>query len=411
MVDIGKYRIEKKLGQGGMGIVYQCRDTEADRQTALKLLPQQLAANPVFLQRFKREVMTLKRLDHDNIVKVFDQGVHDGAPYYVMEYVEGVSLESLLEQSERLKPLRAIEIIRACTEALQHSHAVGVIHRDIKPANIMIADNGNIKLMDFGIAKVLDATRMTATQSVLGTVEFMSPEQSQGRHLDARSDLYSLGVVFYLCLTGRLPISGSNPSEIVIKLKTHQIEAPLEWLPDMSKNLSDLVMKMLEKEPDHRPESAQELIRELDRVAGQIETGFSGHGDASSRIISSARAVQTPFWRSPWTYAFLAAALVAALFIFRSPGKPEPNNTNTEHRSTDAAATAIRAAKRAKESKRYDFAIDQCNLVLKYFPESKHAKTAAELLDEIRQAQEENSTENDSDLTLPNTPENPAPAG
>ena len=131
---------------------------------------------------------------------------------------------------EKMPPLEALRIIRACAEALQHSHARAVIHRDIKPANIMLTPDGGVKLMDFGIAKVLDATRMTETLSVLGTVEYMSPEQSQGRHVDAHSDLYSLGVVLYQCLTARVPISGTTPTEVIMKLRTHQIEPPSAWV-------------------------------------------------------------------------------------------------------------------------------------------------------------------------------------
>jgi len=239
MEKIGNYIIEEKLGQGGMGIVYKCRDAETGRAAAVKILPRQLAANVVFLQRFKREVLTLRRLDHPNIVQIYDQGEADGSFYYAMEFVEGVSLESVLEKREKMAPARAMSLIRGCAEALEHSHAQGIIHRDVKPANIMLAEDGGVKLTDFGIAKLLDATRMTATQGVLGTVEYMSPEQSQGRRVDARSDLYSLGVVLYQCLTSRVPITGSNPTEIIMKLRTQQIDPPIAWVPELPKNLSD----------------------------------------------------------------------------------------------------------------------------------------------------------------------------
>ena len=182
METIGKYIIEKKIGQGGMGIVYKCLDPEQKRSAAVKVLPQQFAADPAFLQRFKREVMTLQRLDHPSIVTIYDQGETDGSYYYAMEFIEGVSLDGLLDDRDKLPALEAIAIVRGCAQALQYSHSQGIIHRDIKPANIMVLKDHAIKLMDFGIAKVTDATRMTATQGVLGTVEYMSPEQSQGRH-------------------------------------------------------------------------------------------------------------------------------------------------------------------------------------------------------------------------------------
>ncbi len=259
MEKIGKYVIESKLGQGGMGIVYKCLDPETGRHTAVKVLPQQMTASPSFLQRFKREVLTLQRLDHPNIVRIYDDGEWEGAYYYAMEYVEGVGLDSILADKERMPPLEALHIIRACAEALQHSHARAVIHRDIKPANIMITSDGGVKLMDFGIAKVLDATRMTETLSVLGTVEYMSPEQSQGRYVDAHSDLYSLGVVLYQCLTARVPISGTTPTEVIMKLRTHQIEPPSAWTPGLPKSLDALVMHLLERDTSKRLASAAEL--------------------------------------------------------------------------------------------------------------------------------------------------------
>lgn len=388
METIGKYIIEKKIGQGGMGIVYKCLDPEQKRSAAIKVLPQQFAADPAFLQRFKREVMTLQRLDHPSIVKIFDQGETDGSYYYAMEFIEGVSLDGLLDDRDKLPPMEAITIIRGCAQALQYSHSQGIIHRDIKPANIMVLKDQAIKLMDFGIAKVTDATRMTATQGVLGTVEYMSPEQSQGRHVDGRSDLYSLGVVFYQCLTGRLPITGSTPTEVIMKLRTHQVDPPRSWEPNLPRSVDDLIMRLLAKEPEKRVESAQELLRELDRVEYQIKSGITGQRPAVGEqpILSSSEDPCPPFWRNPWFILCLVIffVLVGWLLFGRQPAAP-PGATAT---TTATAApsrygekvpqevTLLRWITTARKEKRYDYARDMCAILITYFPETPEGNLA-----------------------------------
>ena len=374
---IGKYLIQEKLGQGGMGIVYKCLDLEANRLVAVKVLPQQLASDAAFLQRFKREVTTLRRLDHQNIVKIYDQGTADGSYYYAMEFAEGTSLESILQNKEKMEPLRAIRIIRGCAEALEHSHAQGIIHRDIKPANIMLIPGGGIKLMDFGIAKVLDATRMTATMGVLGTVEYMSPEQSQGRPLDARSDLYSLGVLLYQCLTARLPISGTNPTEIIMKLRTQQIDAPDAWVPGLPKNLCTLIMRLLDKDPSKRVESARELLRELDRITQQIESGITGHGPApvKERVLSTGVHSSAPVWRNPWVIALIILVALIAIWLKAAPSDdgippspPQPPPPNQGNGGPVAGARSLLiVARRARNRKDYELAADVCELVIKHF--------------------------------------------
>ena len=389
MNKIGKYVIEAKLGQGGMGIVYKCLDPETGRHAAVKVLPQQLTAAPTFLQRFKREVLTLQRLDHPNIVRIYDHGEWEGAYYYAMEYVEGAGLDSLLANKEKMPPLEALRIIRACAEALQHSHACAVIHRDIKPANIMLTPDGGVKLMDFGIAKVLDATRMTETLNVLGTVEYMSPEQSQGRHVDARSDLYSLGVVLYQCLTARLPITGTTPTEVIMKLRTHQIEPPSAWVPELPKSLDALVMRLLERDTSKRVASAAELLREIERVERHIKAGAVGHGPiASGDRLPRAGRTAAPLWLNPWAIGFLLLALAFGLWIVLRPAPPPPPPAaaaaaEQEHRPP----TVIMAwLKKAQAEKRYDYAEDLCRLLMKHWRGTKEAQRAEELLRKIQEA-------------------------
>ncbi|MGO8704943.1 MAG: serine/threonine protein kinase [Candidatus Brocadiia bacterium] len=403
MEKIGKYVIESKLGQGGMGIVYKCLDPETGRHTAVKVLPQQMTASPSFLQRFKREVLTLQRLDHPNIVRIYDDGEWEGAYYYAMEYVEGVGLDSILADKERMPPLEALHIIRACAAALQHSHARAVIHRDIKPANIMIASDGSVKLMDFGIAKVLDATRMTETLSVLGTVEYMSPEQSQGRYVDAHSDLYSLGVVLYQCLTARVPISGTTPTEVIMKLRTHQIEPPSAWTPGLPKSLDALVMHLLERDTSKRLASAAELIREIERVEHHIKAGAIGHGPiASADRLPLTGQTATPLWRNPWAIGFLALAAGIVLWIALRPAPPPPVAVAAPEQEHRPPAVIMAWARKAQVDKRYDYAEDLCHLLMKYWHGTKEAQRAQELLKTIQEARAVQAAP-------PNAP-NPAPA-
>jgi len=407
MEKVGKYNIVRKLGQGGMGIVYLCRDSETKSDVAVKMLPRQLADNPVFFQRFKREVQTLQRLDHPCVVKVYDRGMHDGAPWYAMEYIQGVSLDSILENKEKMAPQRGIAIIRACAEALQHAHAQGVIHRDIKPANIMLTDDGTVKLTDFGIAKVLDATRMTVTQSVLGTVEYMSPEQSQGRNVDARADLYSLGVVLYQCLTARLPVTGTTPSEVILKLRTHQVESPDAWVPNLPKRLVELIIRLLEKDPLNRPESARELIRELDIIRRQLERGMQGRRVAtiSEPVITSGNRPSYPLLRNPWLYLFLIVLGGVILFVALSNNKPDGTPEPTVKTGTSRAHVRflLNSARKHMNRKNFAYAADLCRLVQKHFPELAEQEGAEKLLQKIDKAKTANKTE-ENPQKQPNAP-------
>ena len=414
---IGAYQIVGKLGQGGMGIVYLCQHPETERKAAVKVLPQQLAGDPVFCQRFKREVQTLQRLDHPGIVKIYDRGVHDGAPWYAMELVEGESLAAILEHREKMPPLRAIAIIRACAEALQHSHALGVVHRDIKPANIMLSADGSIKLMDFGIAKVLDATRMTLTQGVLGTVEYMSPEQSQGRHVDARTDLYSLGAVLYECLTTHVPITGTTPSEVVLKLRTHQVESPDAWVPELPRRLTELVMRLLEKDPLKRPESAQELIRELDRIRLQIESA-GPHGAAaniSDHVIRGGPRRAYPLLRNPWLYIFVLLIAASLLFFALSGNQPQNDDDDTGNVTQNYRAHVRRmkiVAKRETGRLRFDYALDLCRMLQKHFPDDAKEEKITELIQEIEQAKADHEAKEKLEASQESSPEgNSAPEG
>ena len=323
---LGKYELLGELGRGGMGVVYKGRDSESGEEVAIKALPAQLAMDPVFRQRFIREVRTLQRLDHPNIVRIYDSGHHEGSLWYAMEFVEGTDLEREIKEHKRLTPLRATLILLEVTKALAYSHAQRVIHRDIKPANIMLASDGGIKIADFGIARVTDATRMTATAGVLGTIEYMSPEQAGGKIVDERTDLYSLGVVYYQAITGRMPITGKNPSQMLLSIRTQQVDPPINWMPDLPRNISDLIMKMLEKDRATRIMSAQALQRELERIEKQLISPTSPEALAAAipAAESGARGVEVGRLWPVFLGCFLAGLGVGYLLFRGSPQALDP---------------------------------------------------------------------------------------
>ena len=319
---LGKYDIVEELGRGGMGVVYKGRDPDSGDDVAVKVLPAQLALDPVFRQRFVREVKTLERLEHPNVVKMLDHGHQEGALWYAMEYVEGTDLARELKREGRLPPLRAARIMLEAARALAYCHTRRVIHRDIKPANIMLAADGSVKLADFGIARVTDATRMTATAGVLGTVEYMSPEQAGGRMVDERTDVYSLGVVFYQAVAGRLPIVGKSPSDAIHKIQTAQISPPQSWVPEIPRNVNDLIMGMLEKDRTKRVLSAQALERELERVCGQMESPKPPEQLGESVVLADRRGGVE--WARAWPFLVIAFALGVAVGAFWFGRSAEP---------------------------------------------------------------------------------------
>jgi|GEM_PF-2864332 len=260
---IGNYRVERELGRGGMGVVYKAAEVATGKAVALKVLSREFALEPAYVKRFKRETEALDRLDHPNIVRIFSVGEHEGLHYYAMDFVEGRSLGAMLSGGDRLGVERALDLAIEVATALGHAHKAGIIHRDIKPGNILLDREGKPKLTDFGIARLTYATRMTRTGDIVGTPEYMSPEQAKGAAVDAPSDVYSLGVVLYELLAGRVPFEGATALEII---KKHQYEQPAN-IKELNKVVHDglarVVMKMLAKEPKERYKSAEQVATAL----------------------------------------------------------------------------------------------------------------------------------------------------
>ena len=268
---LGKWIIYKELGRGGMGRVYLAQEEIGGRQAALKVLAAELAQEAGFLQRFQREIEALTQLDHPHIVRFYESGFENNLHFYAMEYVDGRSLEDILEQEERLPWQEVLDTALQICPALKHVHDHGIIHRDLKPANILRTSAGVVKLTDFGIAKVFAQGHLTATGGVVGTAEYLSPEQAAGKPVTKRSDLYSLGAVLYTLLTGRPPFTGDSFVELLHKHRYGQFDSPRKVRPELPYEIDELVCQLLEKDPADRPPDCLVLSRQLEAIRCKLE--------------------------------------------------------------------------------------------------------------------------------------------
>jgi eukaryotic-like serine/threonine-protein kinase len=263
----GRYRVERELGRGGMAKVFIGTDTVLGRTVAIKLLAPQFADDDGFVERFRREAQAAARIGHPHIVSVFDTGSDEGVHYIVMEYVEGRTLADFLAGGGRIMPDRAIDIAEDVLTALEAAHAQGVIHRDIKPGNIMINPKGEVKVTDFGIARVTTtADTVAQTAAILGTASYLSPEQAQGQPVDGRSDIYSLGCVLYEMVAGRPPFLGDSPVAVASKQVLEQPIPPSKLNGDVTPELDAVILRALAKNPANRYQSAEEMRADLDRA-------------------------------------------------------------------------------------------------------------------------------------------------
>ncbi len=263
MNEIGNYRVLKKLGEGGMGEVFMGEDIMLERKVAIKVLRPELSQREDVLQRFRSEAIALGRLNHPNIATVY-AFTHDGDRYHMaMEFVNGEPLDTVIGKHGKLAWQEAVRYACDALAGLEHAHRLNVIHRDVKPANIMLNYTGEIKLMDFGIARILEHVRQTRSGYMIGTLEYTSPEQAQGLEVDARSDIYSMGTVLYEMLTGRLPFQKNTDYELLQAQIKESPQSPRTFVEDMPQALEDIVLKALAKEPDNRFSTAFEFSQAL----------------------------------------------------------------------------------------------------------------------------------------------------
>ena len=222
----GRYEILQLLGEGGMGAVYKARDRELDRPVALKLIRPELASSPSILARFKQELLLSRQVTHKNVIRIYDLGDADGVKFITMEFVEGRDLRALIQEKKKFSPEEAVEIMQQVCQALEAAHNVGVIHRDLKPQNIMREDSGRILVMDFGLARTVEGDGMTQVGALVGTMEYMSPEQALAKDLDQRSDLFTAGLILYEMLTGKMPYRAESALASLIK-RTQERAIPI----------------------------------------------------------------------------------------------------------------------------------------------------------------------------------------
>lgn len=270
-----RYEILRKIGDGGMAFVYQARDKLLNRIVAVKVLRPEFVDDQEFLVKFKKEAEAVASLSHPNIVNVYDVGEDGKVHYIVMEYVDGQNLKEIIQDEGRLEEYTALDIAKQIARALSAAHRNGIIHRDIKPHNILISKDGSqVKVADFGIAKAVSSSTMTNMGSVIGSVHYISPEQAKGKHLTSNADLYSLGIVLYEMIIGRVPFSGDSPISIALKHINEDIAFTEEDKINIPNSVRTIISKMTQKEPANRYQTAEELIEDIEFVERNIDLPY-----------------------------------------------------------------------------------------------------------------------------------------
>ena len=258
-----RYEVIRSIGEGGMANVYLGYDTILDRNVAIKVLRGDLSNDEKFVRRFQREALSASSLAHPNIVEMYDVGEDDGLYYIVMEFIDGITLKQLLKKRGSLTLSETLDIMSQLTDGMSHAHDSYIIHRDLKPQNIMIKDDGQIKITDFGIAMALNSTQLTQTNSVMGSVQYLPPEQASGKGENVKSDIYSMGIIFYELLTGKLPFKGENAVEIALKQMRDPLPSIRKDNPEIPQSIENIILKATAKNPKNRYEDSREMHEDL----------------------------------------------------------------------------------------------------------------------------------------------------
>ena len=308
----GRYRVIKRLGSGGMADVYCAQDQQLGRQVAVKLLYRHFAEDEQFVERFRREASSAAGLQHPNIVGIYDRGEWNGTYYIAMEYIEGRTLKDVIRERGPAPPEAAVDIVLQILRAARFAHQRGIVHRDIKPHNVLIDDDGRVKVTDFGIARA-GASDMTETGLIMGTSQYLSPEQAQGKPVDARSDLYSIGIVLYEMLTGRVPFDAESPVAVALKQVSEAPVPPRQLNPEIPPSLDAVVLRALAKDPARRFADADEFIAALQ----------SGHLEPPPPVVEVWEEEEDDRGRRWWVWLLALLALAAIALGLYLTLKPE----------------------------------------------------------------------------------------
>ena len=406
---VSHYRIVSQLGAGGMGVVFGADDSRLGRPVALKFIPEELARDRQAIERFRVEARAASALNHANICTIHDIGEHEGQPFIVMEWLKGQTLYERLSGGAPLKILQIVEIGLEIADALDAAHTMGIVHRDIKPGNIFITDRGHVKVMDFGLAKLIDKPdsldvtsdhrpALTMPGSTLGTASYMSPEQAAGDPLDGRSDLFSLGIVLYECATGRRPFVGESARVILAAILHKTPEPPAVLNPDLPPKLQDIINTLLEKEPELRFQNAAGLRADLKRLKRDLESGHtelvtaaSGHErSVSMRGTPIASAAAAPAAATPATAIDTAnrgrSGLIAAgaavtiaiagagYWVWHRNGEPVAPPAAVVQSAPTLIESRLELAERSMQAKDYRDARSYANDVLATAPDHARAR-------------------------------------
>ena len=346
----GRYAVERLLGRGGMASVYLARDTELDRPVAVKALSEQYARDEEFAGRFRREAQTAARLTHPNIVQVYDTGDDEGRLYIVMEYIDGAGLDEVLSREGPLPPETIFNLADQACAALQYAHENGVVHRDVKPANLLVRPDGVLKVVDFGIARAGHATQLTQVGTILGTLNYLAPEQARGDEVSPQTDIYALGAVLYELFTGEPPRRFDN----VAQLATLGEEPPRpvrELAPHVPAEAEAAVMRCLARNPAYRPVSAAEVASELRNGAATSALTVPLAAAEAANATVPARRIRRTHRRADWRpIALLGAVLAAAVILaFVALGGEDADNGPAPAARVDRSNDALEQARNIEE--------------------------------------------------------------
>lgn len=322
----GRYEVLEQIGTGGMAVVYKAKDVLLNRIVTIKVLREQFGSDEEFLRRFRREAQSAASLSHSNIVSIYDVGKDGDIEYIVMEYIEGRNLKEIIRNYAPLSPEQAILIAKQIGEAIHHAHEHHIIHRDIKPQNILVTAEGKVKVTDFGIARAVSSATVTHTGNIVGSVHYLSPEQAKGVQTNEQSDIYSLGIILYELVTGKVPYDGETPIAIALKHLQEEAVPPSKLNPRIGQELENVIMRAVAKSPDTRYPTAREMLKDLDRVQAGLPVEWSKPKEivdidatmvhkSLSKDIAEASKADTPRPKKKWNRRWIWAAVLGTMLI------------------------------------------------------------------------------------------------